>query len=134
MASNATSGVNPSPLGRIGASLMGLAQTRLALFGIELAEEKDRIVGALVVATLAGIFGLVALISLTALIVIVLWDSYRWQPLLVLTLLYGGIALTGILRLRHAVLHAPPSFEATRAEFENDRTLIAQHLRGHDAD
>lgn len=113
---------------------MGLAQTRVALFGIELAEEKDRIVGALVIATLAGVFGLVAVINLTALIVIALWDSYRWQPLLILTVLYSVIAVAGILRLRHAARHAPPSFEATRAEFENDRTLIAQHLRGHDAD
>ncbi|WP_347556308.1 phage holin family protein [Robbsia sp. KACC 23696] len=134
MASNGTPDNTPSALGRIGASLMGLAHTRMALIGIELAEEKERIVGALVIAAVAGVFGLVMLISLTALIVIALWDSYHWQPLLGLTVLYGIVTLACVLRLRYAARHAPPSFEATRAEFDNDRALVVHHLRGQDAD
>ncbi|KKB63905.1 hypothetical protein WM40_09700 [Robbsia andropogonis] len=134
MASNETPDTTPSPVGRIGAALLGLAQTRLALIGIELAEEKERIVGALAIAALACMLGLVTLISLNALIVIVLWDRYHWQPLLALTLCYGILSLVCLVRLRRAARHASPPFEATRAEFDNDRALIAHHLRGRDAD
>lgn len=124
-----------SALGRIVSAAASIAQTRIEIFGIELAEEKDRLLSTLLLSLIALMVGMLALMGLTALVVIVLWDSYRWQPLAILSVIYVLIAGFCAIRVRDAVRHAPPPFETTRAEFENDRALFERHSRdGLDGD
>ncbi len=96
-------------------------RSRLELAGIELAEERQRLLWLLLMGLFAVLFGLLALGSLTALLVVLFWDVVgRWQTLAVLFLLYAGITGYCVFRLRAAVQNAPTPFAATRAELEKD--------------
>lgn len=100
-----------------------LLQSRIELFAIELGEERQRLQTLLLFGLVALLFGLLALGSLTALIVILFWEMGRWQVLTLLSLLYAGVAAYCVYRLREALRNAPPPFSATRAEFAKDSAV-----------
>ncbi len=112
------------PLRRLVGSAIGLLQTRLELVGIELAEEKERLLGVLFFGLAAMMLAMMALVSLTVLIAIAFWDSYRWQSLAAITALYALIAAACALKARADVREAPTMFEATLTELEKDRELF----------
>ncbi len=112
------------PLRRMLGSILALMHTRLELIGIELAEERERLVAVLFLGLTAAIFGLLALISLTALIVVAFWDTYRWQALVGITVVYGVVALLCALKARNGLLAAPIVFQSTLHEFEKDRDMF----------
>jgi uncharacterized membrane protein YqjE len=72
------------PLGHIVDSMFAILRNRVELAGIELAEEKERLLAILFVGVAAMLLGTVALVTLTALVAVLFWDSYRWQSLAVL--------------------------------------------------
>lgn len=113
-----------SPLRRLLSSVFAILQTRLELIGIELAEEKDRLLGVLFLGLAAMMLATMALIALTALIAIAFWDTYRWQALAGITAVYAIAALVCALKARSGLHSAPLVFEATLAEFEKDREIF----------
>jgi uncharacterized membrane protein YqjE len=119
-ASEATQG----PLRRIVGAILGIAHTRLELLGIELAEEKDRLLTALFVGLAAMLFAMMALIAFTFLIAATFWDTYRWQSLTILCLVYLLLAVLCALRARHRLLGSPLMFQATLGELEKDREMF----------
>lgn len=112
------------PLRRLLGSVFALLQTRLELVGIELAEEKERLMGVLFLGLAAMMLATMALISLTVLIAIAFWDTYRWQSLAGITVLYAVGGLVCALRARAGLRDAPSVFEATLNELEKDRELF----------
>ncbi|AOJ67864.1 MULTISPECIES: phage holin family protein [Burkholderia] len=112
------------PLRRLLGSVFALLQTRLELVGIELAEEKERLMGVLFLGLAAMMLATMALISLTVLVTIAFWDTYRWQSLAVITALYALGALFCGLKARSGLRNAPVVFEATLNELEKDRELF----------
>jgi uncharacterized membrane protein YqjE len=112
------------PLRRLVGSAIGLLQTRLELVGIELAEEKERLLGVLFFGLAAMMLAMMALVSLTVLVAIAFWDSYRWQSLAAITALYALAAAGCALKARADVREAPTMFEATLNELEKDRELF----------
>jgi uncharacterized membrane protein YqjE len=70
---------------------------------------------------------MMALIALTALVAIAFWDTYRWQALAGITLVYALAALVCGLRARSNLHNAPGVFEATLHEFEKDREIFRKH-------
>ncbi len=116
-----------SPLRRILGSLFSILQTRLELVGIELAEEKDRLLGILFLGLAAMMLATMALIALTALIAIAFWDTYRWQALAGITVVYALAALVCALRAHSGLRNAPAVFSATLNEFEKDREIFRKH-------
>jgi uncharacterized membrane protein YqjE len=68
-----------------------------------------------------------ALIALTALIAIAFWDTYRWQALAGITIVYAVAAIACALRARSGLHNAPMIFEATLHEFEKDREIFRKH-------
>jgi uncharacterized membrane protein YqjE len=116
-----------SPLRRIFSSVFSILQTRLELIGIELAEEKDRLLGVLFLGLAAMMLAMMSLIALTALIAIAFWDTYRWQALAGITIVYAIAALVCGLRARSNLHNAPALFEATLHEFEKDRDIFRKH-------
>ena len=112
------------PLRRILSSFFSILQTRLELIGIELAEEKDRLLTVLFMGLAAMMLATMALIALTALIAIAFWDTYRWQALAGITIVYALAALACALRARSGLHNAPMIFEATLNEFEKDREIF----------
>jgi uncharacterized membrane protein YqjE len=121
---NQSQRVEHSPLRRILSSVFAILQTRLELIGIELAEEKDRLLGVLFLGLAAMMLATMALIALTALIAIAFWDTYRWQALAGITAVYAIAALVCALKARSGLHNAPLVFEATLAEFEKDREIF----------
>jgi uncharacterized membrane protein YqjE len=113
-----------SPLRRIFGSVFAILQTRLELIGIELAEEKDRLLGVLFLGLAAMMLATMALIALTALIAITFWDTYRWQALAGITAVYAIAGLACALKARNGLRNAPMVFEATIGEFEKDRDVF----------
>lgn len=103
-----------------------LLQTRLELIGIELAEERERIMAVLFLGLIAVMLGMMALIGLTALVAVAFWDSYRWQVLAGITAVYGIGALLCTLKARNSLREAPIVFQATLNEFEKDREMFRQ--------
>jgi uncharacterized membrane protein YqjE len=112
---------SPGPLRRILTSAFAIFETRLELIGIELQEEKERLIGVLFLGLAAMMLALMALISLTVLIALFFWDTYRWQALGGITLLYALIALGCGLRARSSLRDAPNMFDDTLTEFRKDR-------------
>ncbi|MGU7773553.1 phage holin family protein [Burkholderia sp. MR1-5-21] len=112
------------PLRRLVGSAIGLLQTRLELVGIELAEEKERLMGVLFLGLAAMMLATMALISLTVLVTIAFWDTYRWQSLTVITALYAVAGAVCALKARAGLRDAPIVFDATLAELEKDRELF----------
>jgi uncharacterized membrane protein YqjE len=80
--------------------LLVICENRIHLLMVELEQERERIMGALMIAFGAMVLGMLAMFTLTAIIVIAFW---HWSPLLVLTILtvlYGGTS--GLLYARLA--------------------------------
>jgi uncharacterized membrane protein YqjE len=111
-------------LRRLLGSAFAMLQTRLELVGIELAEEKDRLLGVLFLGLAAMMLASMALITLTALIAIAFWDTWRWQALAIITIVYALAALFCALKARSGLRHAPLVFHATLEEFEKDREIF----------
>jgi len=113
-----------SPLRRIVSSVFAIFETRLELIGIELAEEKERLIGVLFLGLGAMMLSMMALITLTVLIAIAFWDSYRWQSLAAITAVYVLLALLCAFRARAGIRDTPNVFDSTLAEFKKDRDMF----------
>jgi uncharacterized membrane protein YqjE len=109
------------PLRRIVSSVFAIFETRLELIGIELAEEKERLIGVLFLGLAAMMLTMMALITLTVLVAIAFWDTYRWQSLAAITAAYALFAVVFAVRARAGLLDAPNVFDSTLAEFKKDR-------------
>ncbi|KDR30732.1 MULTISPECIES: phage holin family protein [Caballeronia] len=112
------------PLRRIVSSVFAIFETRLELIGIELQEEKERLIGVLFLGLAAMLLAMMALISLTVLIAIFFWDTYRWQALGGITLLYAVIAIICGLSARGKLRSAPHLFDDTLDQFRKDRDIF----------
>jgi uncharacterized membrane protein YqjE len=115
---------SPGPLRRILDSAFAIFETRLELIGIELQEEKERLIVVLFLGLAAMMLAMMALISLTVLIAIFFWDTYRWEALGGITLLYALIAIVCGLRARSKLRDAPHLFDDTLDEFRKDRDIF----------
>lgn len=110
---------------RFGSRLVDAAQHRLDLFGIELSEELERLLGLMIgtAVTVAALF--VGFMCLNLLLGLLFWEQ-RVIVFGALTALYlgGGIGLA--LWMRHRIRHGTPPFAATIDELRRD----AASLRG----
>lgn len=111
-------------LRRLAGSILEIVQSRIELIGIELTEEKERLLGAALLGLAAMLFGVLALVVLTALVVVLFWDTYRLQAMAGIFVVYFIIATVCALRARNILRDAPMPFEATLAEFEKDRDAL----------
>jgi uncharacterized membrane protein YqjE len=114
------------PLRRMLSSIVALWHARLELIGIELAEERERLVAVIFLGLAAGVFAMMALISLTALIAVAFWETYRWQVLAGITVVYLIGALICALKARSGLHGAPIFFQATLHEIEKDRDMFRE--------
>ena len=112
---------------RLGATLLVLGQTRLSLAGLEISEERDRLLRLALITCVGALAFVLALIAFSALLVIAFWDA-RLQVLGGLLAVYLLIGLACAARVRALRRDAPALFETTRAELERD----AQALRRAD--
>lgn len=119
--SNGTTGASSK---RLGAAVLGLLHGHVELFGIELQEQKARTLSLLLFAGLALVFALLLLVALSALVLVLLWDSYRLAGVIGLCVFYGLAALFCALRLKAAVYDESSPFSSTLEELAKDRERL----------
>lgn len=115
----------PKPsLKRLGGAAVGLLQSHLELLGIEFQEEKSRTFQLFIFSGLSLIFGLLALIGISAAILIHFWDSHRLLAAGGLTLAYGlGLAFS-VVRTLKLVRQGETPFHATVEELARNREQL----------
>lgn len=111
-------------LGQLGATLLTMLHTRLALAAVELEEESRRFLGYLILGLLSlFLFGLA--VALLALFVIVLfWDNYRLQAIGGMALLFGVAGAAVALRIQASFAAKPRLMGETVAELGKDLALL----------
>jgi uncharacterized membrane protein YqjE len=120
---------NPlSALRALGATFLALLGTRAELAVLELREEGERRKEMLLLAAVAGLFFALGLLLVAFFIVVLFWDTHRLAALGGVTLLYLGIGVLALVRLRKKMRDSPPPFEATLGELAKD----AEALRSGD--
>ena len=108
----------------LGAAFLGLLHSHVELFGIELQEQKARTVSLLLFAGLTLVFALLLLVGLSAMVLILVWDTYRLAGIIGLCLFYLLATLFCGLRLRAAIYDESSPFHATLEELANDRERL----------
>ncbi|WP_225721641.1 phage holin family protein [Candidatus Vallotiella sp. (ex Adelges kitamiensis)] len=111
-------------LRRLIESVFCLLQTRLELISIELAEEKERLLSIFFSCLLATMFATIGLITLTILIALAFWETYRWQALAILTVLHFVGAYVCMKKACAGIRKGPLIFEETLSEFDKDRAVF----------
>jgi uncharacterized membrane protein YqjE len=77
---------------RFAQRLLTIGENRLELLAVEVQEERERLLRAILLALGVAAFGLLAGVALTGTIVVLLWDFSHVAVLLALTGLYGAAA------------------------------------------
>lgn len=99
---------------------LAMLQTRIELFAVELRQEKCRWIETIVWTSVAIALGVMALMLLTAIAVILFWDTSRVAVLLTLSVLYvAGAIVTGV--KARARLRRNPGFTGTLGQLKKDR-------------
>lgn len=111
-------------LGRIGATLVAMAQTRLELAAVEMQEESQRLLGYVVLALLSLILFGIAMMLVAFLVIIIFWDSYRIHAAAGMALLFGVAGAFVALKLKTSFDARPPLLGATLAELNKDINVI----------
>lgn len=123
---------DPSGSGLVGSlrrlleTAVSLAQRRLELIALEAQEEKVRLLDLLFRAAVVIVLGWMALLTATATLVVAFWDTHPVIVLVVVTVLYGGMAAVMALGLRRRLRDGPRPFAGTIEEFRKDRECFGK--------
>ncbi len=120
---------NPPPgvigsLRGLAATAVGLAQTRLQLLANELEEQRIRVLQMVVLGAVAMFCGAMAVILITAFIVVALWDQHRLWTLGALAVLYAAGAFAVLSTLKRRAAERPKAFAASLAELRSDQEAL----------
>lgn len=107
--------------------LFTIGENRLELLMVEAQEERERLLQAFLLALGVAAFGLLAGITLTAAIVVLLWD---YSPVAVLLTLTGLYAVAGVCLYQRLTgrLRDGQTLSATLDQLRKDRTCLEESL------
>ena len=105
-------------------SILALLQNRLELFGVEIQEQKERLLRVLIWTAVVVFLGNMTAILLTLTIVVLAGEKARGPVLIGLTLVYLAGAIAAILALRKEMRSVPPALRETIAEIKKDRDWL----------
>ena len=124
----------PTPAGqlletskRFARRLLTIGENRFELLMVEVQEERERLLRAILLALGVAAFGLLAGVSLTGAIVVLFWELSRVAALLVLTGLYGATAVCLYRRLT-LLLRGWQNLPATLDQLRKDRACLEKNL------
>jgi uncharacterized membrane protein YqjE len=104
-----------------------MGENRFELLMVEVQEERERLLRAILLALGVAALGLLAGMALTGAIVVALWELSRMAALLLLTGLYGAAAISFYLRLTR-LLRDWQNLPATRDQLRKDRQCLEEQL------
>ena len=107
--------------------LLTIGENRLELLTVEVQEERERLLHAFLLALGVAAFGLLAGLTLTATIVVLLWD---WSPVAVLLILTALYAAAGICLWRRlaGLLRDWQTLSASLDQLRKDRECLEKIL------
>jgi uncharacterized membrane protein YqjE len=107
--------------------LLTLGANRLELLAVEVQQERELLLHAMLLALAVAVFGLLAALTLTAAIVVLLW---AWSPVAVLLTLTGlyGVAAIGLCRRLTNRLRDWHTLPATLDQLGKDRACLENIL------
>jgi len=111
---------------QVGSRLLTIGENRLELLAVEVQEEREHLLHALLLALGAGAFGLLAALTFTAALVIWL-SAWPVTVLLILTGLYGAAGICLYQRLT-GLLRDWQTLSATRDELRKDHACLKEIL------
>ena len=115
----------PKPsLKKLGGAFVGLLQGHLELLGIEVQEEKARLLRLFLLSGIALILLLLILVGLSAAIVIAFWDTHPIGAILVLCGLYAIVLAVCISRALVIAKESATPFQATVEELARNRERL----------
>lgn len=97
---------------------------RVALLGLEVEEEKLRLVYTLAWLSAAVVAGALALAMATFALVCLFWDTARTAVVIGLSVFHGALFAGVVLGLRRSLTRQPRPLAATLEELEEDRRCI----------
>lgn len=105
-------------------TVAAMLSNRAELFGIEFAEERQRIVSAIIFGVAAALLAVFFLLGLSFLALMLLWDSpYRFAVVGGVTVLYAVLALVCLAKVKALFSKSTP-FAATVQVFKDDAAKI----------
>ena len=108
--------------------LLTIGENRLELLTVEVQEERERLLHAFLLALGVAAFGLLAGMALTALVVVLLWESSHWAALLALTVLYAAAGVCLYRRLA-ALRRDWETLPASLDQLRKDRACLEKILK-----
>ncbi len=105
-------------------TVMGMAHTRLALAGVELEEELQRLIGLLLGVAGLLMFGMLGLAMLTLAVVMAVDATQRVAVLAAFAAAYLGLAGWALWRVKRELATRPPFLQATLAEMARDSDAL----------
>jgi uncharacterized membrane protein YqjE len=112
---------------RFARRLLAVGENRFELLMVEVQQERERLLRAILLALGVAAFGLLTGVALTGAIVVLLWELSRAAALLVLTGLYGAAAVCLYRRLTR-LLRDWQNLPATLDQLRKDRACLEKHL------
>jgi len=107
-------------LSGMAATAVALLRTRFELATVEFEEERERIKVMIVLIVVATVFACFALVALSVLVVVSLWDRSPLLAISGVTIFYALIAAGAVLALKQQLQAHGRPFAATLAELERD--------------
>lgn len=112
---------------RFARRLLAVGENRFELLMVEVQEERERLLQAILLALGVAALGLLAGVALTGTVVVLLWEVSRTAALLVLTGLYGAASASLYRRLTR-LLRDWQNLPATLDQLRKDRACLEKHL------
>lgn len=103
---------------------MGAVQNRIELFALELREEKNQAVHVLIWVCAAVLCGLMALVAVTAAVILFVPEDKRAYAAGGFAVLYLALAVVAYLKARGRMKDETPPFSATIDEFRKDQEWL----------
>lgn len=111
-------------IGRIGATLVALVQTRLELMAVEVEEETLRLMNYLVLSLLALFLFGIATVMVAIFVVMLFWDTYRLQAVVAMAVLFAGAGALIARKVKLAMASKPRLLADSIAELNKDLEFI----------
>ncbi len=113
---------------RMVARALHLGENRLQLLLLEVEEERERLLHALILALGAAVFGLLAGVALTATVLVLFWKTWPIEAMSALTVLYAGMAV--FLGAKLSKLRRDwEAFSGSLSQLRKDCACLAETLR-----
>ena len=112
---------------RLAQRIFIICENRLQLLLVEAQEERERVLSAISMAMIIAVFGMLAGMAVTLLVAVAFWECHPAIALLVLSVIYVGVALffyAKLMRLQRDWQSLPTTIE----QLKKDRECLEKHL------